>query len=299
MISKFTDLLKLATATACLTVVTGQAAHAGQLVNDWNYAIDSFNDGSEAGVFGSASDFEFYGLATKVTETSVFVAINSNLALGGYDYSGAADGHIGYGDLFFNFSGDNLATANGNLFGIRFAENNESGVSELGVYGNVTGKNIAETNSGFTDLKHHNNYTQEVTGAGASMGDLAANDSYFQYDADWSTPNSIASGTKLGNINMLTSSNLDTEGLFFSAFGATGSHTFGFSFDRSLLPTGDFIAHLFAECLNDGLALTGDLEFDQFEQADPTLAASVPEPSGVASVMVLGAIGVVSRRRSA
>ena len=82
-------------ATKTLTLLAGCAV-ASTLVGvapaqaqEWNYTIDSFNDGAQSGRRGENSNFEFYGMALKETADKVFVAINSNLNLGG-EYSGGA-----------------------------------------------------------------------------------------------------------------------------------------------------------------------------------------------------------------
>jgi hypothetical protein len=86
--------------------------------------------------------------------------------------------------------------------------------------------------------------------------------------------------------------------LNFEQHGASGDHTFGFSFDRSLLPDegGDFIAHLVAECLNDGMALIGKLPkvTTRVEVPDPVQEA--PEPALASGLLLLGSLGVLKRR---
>ena len=63
------------------------------------------------------------------------------------------------------------------------------------------------------------------------------------------------------------------------------AYTYGFSFDISNLPKGDFIAHLMAECANDSVAIIGSLD-----------SQDVPEPATAASFVVLG-LGLAMRRR--
>ena len=126
-----------------------QKATAATLSNGWNYAIDSFNDGVTGPQIGGG-EFEFYGIAIKETSDTAFIAINSNLNLAGYADPLAQRGNINYGDLFFNFSGQNFNTANANssLFGIRFAAGNDSGVATTGVYRDVTAKNVTQLTLG-------------------------------------------------------------------------------------------------------------------------------------------------------
>ena len=241
-------------------------ATAATLSNGWNYAIDSFNDGVTGPQIGGG-EFEFYGIAVKETSDTAFIAINSNLSLAGYADSAVQRGNINYGDLFFNFSGQNFntANANGSLFGIRFADGNDSGVATTGVYSNVTAKNVTKTNSGFLNLSQYN-ITVESHGGTPSMGDLAATDPYFEQTGNWTVLNSIASGTKVGEIDFLTPENLSALGLNFSQFNAVGSQTIGFSFNKSAMPSGSYVANLFAECANDAIAIKGEFE-------------AVPEPS--------------------
>ncbi|MGC9504770.1 XDD3 family exosortase-dependent surface protein [Baaleninema sp.] len=276
-------------------------ANAGSMYNGWNYTIDSFNDGYNLGTIGENSNFEFYGMALTEVDDQVYVGINSNLSLDGVSSSYASDKHIGYGDLFFNFSGDNAqqTQADSNFFGVHFATNSDSGAPELGVYTNVTGRNVAKANSGFRHLKHHRNSVSNKGGS-ASLGDLnqyGDADAYFGngYDTNYRLPNSIASGTKAGDIALLDGAALSSAGLDFGHFGASGNHTFGFSFDRDLLPDGDFMAHLFAECLNDGVVMAGNLA--PYEEEPPT--ESVPEPTSALALLVVGGLGLLKRREQA
>jgi hypothetical protein len=73
-------------------------------------------------------------------------------------------------------------------------------------------------------------------------------------------------------------------GLDFQHFGATGDHTFAFSIDRSMLPNSSFIANLFAECGNDGVALNGEVK-------------DVPEPSALGGLTFLGLVVGANRLR--
>lgn len=252
-----------------------QKATAATLSNGWNYAIDSFTDGVTGGQVGGG-EFEFYGIAVKETSDTAFVAINSNLSLAGSQRSYAARGSISYGDLFFNFSGQNFNTANANrsLFGIRFAESNDSPVV-TGVYSNVTATSVTEANNGFSNLTRYNTHVQSGGGT-SSMGDLAATDPYFEQNGP--ILNSIAAGTKVGEINSLTPAALSALGLNFAQFNAVGSQTIGFSFNKSSMPSGQYIANLFAECANDAIAIKGSFSQDSAE--------AVPEPSTMFGTLV-------------
>lgn len=293
----FNTILGTAAATVCLMGVSLPQANAGQLHNGWNYAIDSFKDGADGNIIGTKSDYEFYGMAVKedTQSNSIFVAINANLPITGTQANAAQDKHIGWGDLIFNFSGQNLQTANasGSLFGIRFAPNSDSGVGSVGVYDNVKLQSVTKTNSGFANLTDHAKHITKQGGT-ASMGDLAYNDPYFagQTSGSHTVLNSIKTGNLLGGINLIN--DFTGLGLDFGNFSTIGKHTFGFSFDKSLMPVGEFVATLFAECANDGMALAGEF----------TVAAvpgdsdvSVPEPGSLIGLMAMGLAFAGSRSR--
>lgn len=265
-----------------------QKATAATLSDGWNYAIDSFSDGVTGPQIGGG-EFEFYGIAVKETSDTAFIAINSNLSLAGYADTFAQRGNINYGDLFFNFSGQNFntANANGSLFGIRFAEGNDSGVATTGVYSNVTAKTVTQANDGFSNLSQYNTRVQSAGGT-PSMGDLSAIDPYFEQKG--TIFNSIAAGTKVGEISSLTPAALSAIGLNFAQFNAVGSQTIGFSFNKSSMPSGQYIANLFAECANDAIAIKGS-----FEKAS---AEAVPEPSTIFGTLVgLSFLGIGAAKR--
>ena len=267
-----------------------QKSTAATLSGGWNYAIDSFSDGVTGPQIGGG-EFEFYGIAVKETSDTAFVAINSNLSLAGYADSAAQRGNINYGDLFFNFSGQNFntANANGNLFAVRFAAGNDSGVATTGVYSNVSAKSVTQLNSGFTNLTQFNTRVQSAGGT-PSMGDLSATDPYFQQTGENTVLNSIGSGTKVGEISSLTPATLSALGLNFAQFNAVGSQTIGFSFNKSSMPSGNYIANLFAECANDAIALKGSFSQDSAE--------AVPEPSTVFGTLVgLSFLGIGAAKR--
>lgn len=268
-------------------------AAAATLHGGWNYAIDSFSDGV-TGTHVGGGEFEFYGIAIKETSDKAYIAINSNLSLAGYAAPGTERGNVNYGDLFFNFSGQNFNTANTNrsLFAIRFAEGNDSGVATVGVYSHVAAKSVTSTNLGFRNLNLYNTLVAAEGGI-PSMGDLAADDPYFQQTGDWTVLNSIAVGTKVGEISFLTPETLSVMGLDFANFNATGSQTIGFSFDKSAMPSGAFIASFFAECANDAIAIKGSFQ----PGVDPDIEP-VPEPSTVLGTLVgFGVLGVANAKR--
>jgi hypothetical protein len=224
----------------------------------WQYAIDSFNDGVSGTQIGG-NVYEIYSLALRETSDSLWVVINGNLPLTGTDAVGAEDGNIGWGDLFFNFSGKDFTTASkeGSLFAVRYAGTNDSFVPEIGLYGNVTATSTTAINSGFSSIKAYNqrvtNYCQEP-GCGPSLGDLAADASYFDQTQSL---NAIASGKFLTSIMYLSDAELLKAGYDLNRFG--GQHTIAFKFNKS------------------GICESG-------------YCKSVPEPSGVLGLAAVGLI---------
>jgi hypothetical protein len=279
--TRIRTLLGAAAASVCLISATGQQASAGQLYNSWNYGIDAFGDGS-----GGAS-YDIKGIAIKETDDSIFVALTGGTPLTGVAERTAADGNIGWGDLFFNFSGTNFQTASStnSLFGIRFAGTNDSNVATTGVYKNVSAMSVTGVNSGYNSLNHY--YNSGYDKANTLGTDMATKQAAYNYFGQ-TTPilNVIGSGTKVGDITMLTATQLLTAGLNFGHFGAAGTQTIGFQFSRSLLDSGDFLANVFLECGNDGVALAGNL-------------TSVPEPSSMIGLALVGlsAAGSMLRKR--
>lgn len=253
-------------------------AIAGPLHNGWTYSIDSFNDGTEWNassrrlMMGENSEFEFYGMAYKETSDKIFFAINSNLSLDGYYQRGARNNRISYGDLFLNFSNlssFNAANSRRELYAIRFDGTNDTGV-QLGLYSNVQASSLTGANSGYGKIQDH---TREVAryGGSASYGDMEATTSYFRQNQGAFT--TINRGNYVGEVSLI--SDVSNLGLDFAHFNAVGDYTFGFSVDRSALPTGDFVASLFAECGNDGIVLEGETK-------------DVPEPSAMVGLVAAG-----------
>ncbi len=252
-------LLRTAAATACVVSATTQPATAATLktgttfstflecLNDsislvvgqnptdvasWQYAIDSRTDGvADTDVGGNA--FEIYSMGVKETTDSIYVAINSNTPYTGNPNPNAQNGAIALGDLFINPNALSTnfqeASEGGSLYAVRFINNNDSGVPELGIYGNVTAKSVANINSGFGSI---NQYNQHVTNNGGTpgLGDLAANTSYFDLNQSL---NEIASGDFLGGITLLSKRDLTDAG--FNWKQASGKHTIAFKFDKSVL----------------------------------------------------------------
>ncbi|MGK7926216.1 MAG: XDD3 family exosortase-dependent surface protein [Spirulina sp.] len=250
------------------------SALAGTFHGDWYYSVDSFNDSMAGNIVGNTK-YEIFSTAMKQTANEIILAINTNFGINGASSQYANDGHVSWGDVLFNFTGQSLDTASnaGQLFGVRFASNNESGAPELGVYSNVKAKAIASSNGLLlSDLNAYNNWISSHGGT-PDIGDLKANDPYF--NPTHHIQNVIESGTKIGGVSLL--SDLSYLGLDFGHFGATGTQTLAFSFDRNLLPDGNFIAHFGPECDNDVIAIATEL-------------TPIPEPS---TALALGAFGLL------
>jgi hypothetical protein len=271
-------------------LLMGYGAQAATLYHGWNYAIDSNNDGS------GGSIYEDRGLAFTTKGGKVYVAISSNMPNTGNVVGGALNGRVNHGDLFFNFSNHNLDTTaefnDANVIGVRFDPFNDSlgniggSNTTVGVFDQLAVANLTLQNTGYATLLAYNNAgfgrgTDAMADLESTLGDVKA------YLGDQAMYPTIAQGRQIGGITLLDRNQLNAQGLDFGHFGIDlgGNKVYGFSFDQSLLPGGDFTMHLFAECINDGMALQ---------------ASNVPEPGTYA---MLGAglltMGTLFRRRRA
>ncbi|CAD5967904.1 XDD3 family exosortase-dependent surface protein [Planktothrix agardhii] len=271
--STLKKLIGTTLASLSLISVSGLPAMAGQLHNGWNYGIDSFTDGS------GGKSYEIKGIALKETSDSIFVALTGGTPLDGVTDKYAADKNIGWGDLFLNFTGKNFTTAsNGrSLFGVRFAETNDSQVVPTGLYGNVKGASVTNVNHGYSSLKQYYDYRWGRTDTQGT--DIATTTQAFNYFGKGTILNVIDSGAKkLGGIQSLSAAALNSQGLDFGFFKASGTQTFGFSLNKSDLGLADgnynYMASLFLECGNDGVSLAGGV--------------SVPEPGSLAGLALVG-----------
>lgn len=293
------------TITFSLLLATGQSVTA-QALKQWKYTPDPSYD-SLSGT--SSSIFEIFGMATMEDENSLWFAFNSNLGLEGLNtgpnYLGypVKNSNISFGDLFLDFSGTgNFATANAQqqLFGIRFAPNNDSLAPSIGIWSNFTAVPVVTQNAGYWNLGSYNSQVNAQTGLDSKIGELPWNDPYFSpYTSSGYIPNVIGTpSTKLGDITMVSSSDLAAAEFSLSNFPATGSQTFGFKFDKSLLFQGDnsalparnYIATLIEECNNDSIASRGSVSAPVSPVPPPE---EVPEPLSILGS--LAAIGYVLR----
>lgn len=276
----------VAVSTMAVNLLSAQAAHAGQLYQGWNYSIDSMADAS------GGSRYEIQGLAIKETEEDIYVAISANLPLAGVSDLDATSLNVGWGDLFFDFGSTtfNDSNANSSLFAVNFATGTDSGAPEVGVYGGVSAKAVGQQNQGYSTLSSY--YSAGFERENSWGSDLTTKESVYNYYAGNTTGantlinNVIDTGTRLGDIEFLDAQSAAAEGLDFTNFNAVGDEQIAFKFDRSLLPSEAYIAHLLLECANDGIAISGDL------------AQDVPEPGALLGLAVFGLLGARRRRRS-
>ena len=259
--------------TVTSVIIPGQNAIAGTFYQGWNYSIDALEDGS------GGFNFDMTGIAIKETPENLLIALTGGMPLGGVAATGAIDGNIGWGDLFLNFTGQDFPSANQaqNLYAIRFAASNDSQAISTGLYGDVSALSVAERNNGYDSLE---SYYQAGYYQPQTLGtDFPTQQTAYDYLGANFNLNAIASGHKLGEITFLSPETLLAEHLNFAEFGASGLYTIGFQLEKTLLPSGNYIANIFLECLNDGVALTGTLS-----PTEPPPTTPVPEPSTLGAI---------------
>jgi hypothetical protein len=272
-----------------LSFVTSQQAQAAtfDLGTGWNYSIGLASNGS------GGPEFALSAIAFKEDAQNVYVAINGGAdpAKGIYEV-GATNNNINDGDLFFNFTGKDFATANASqsLFGIHFATN-DSGVTETGVYSNVQAKSVALTHNGYSNLQEYfdSGWGYDLT-QGSDLSTPQQTKDYYGNNGLSPVLNEIQTGKKVADISPLTAAVLGT--LNFGKYGANSAYTFGFQFSKSALPVGDFMANLFFECANSGIAISGAI--------DPSPSSSVPEPLSILGMLFGcgGLLGIKLKRQS-
>ncbi len=267
-----------------------------------HYTVDSPTDGVTGTLIGGTAQpgFELYGMGYGQQDNYLFVGFSTHLPVGGYADDGAEGGSIAWGDLFFNFSGQSFdqALGAGNLYGVRFDSFNDSGAPQLGLYRVITAKSVTAINSGFASLDAYI-ATVAALGGTPSMGPIPLDGSYF--DQTIVMKNVIDQGQLLSS-DVLFIEDFSTQGLPGDfGFGANlpemGSYTYGFRVDVSALPLGEFIAHVFAECINEGLGFTGQIAMvPGVDSNPPEESQSVPEPMTGVALGVSG-VGYWLRRR--
>ena len=262
-------------------IATSLPAQAGTLINGWNYARDDYSyDGVDGSNLSATSKYDIYGIGIKQVDNYIYVGINTSTPLTGVAASSAADGNVGWGDLFLDFNYGNInnsfLSAQGSMIGIRFAATNDSGAPTTGVYKNVTAKSVTAENSGFANL---NDYKNSTSTKGARIGDLSVNDAYYAPYASVRVPNVIgASSPKIGNVTALSANDLLDLPSLNSSLAGDNSSKFGFKFERPDGFSGNFLGSLFLECFNDSVAIQGNIK-------------PVPVPPAIAGILSAGAFG--------
>ncbi|MGK7927729.1 MAG: PEP-CTERM sorting domain-containing protein [Spirulina sp.] len=291
---------------ATLGFAIATPANAGTMVGDWNISVDNVYDGS------GGENYNIRGLAIKETDTEVFVGFTGGTDLDGYN-------NIGWGDFFFNFSPqtdfNEMIEGYGaydssqkvynvkqeykeSLLAIKFAPNDQGGA--LGVYSVDSVKGITEENQGYRTIQHYDNKGHLKNDR--AMGDLSTEAEVKDYfGTNQRILNVVKDGVKLADITQLSAQDLADQGLDFTQAtgGTTGAHTLGFSFSKAALETylpggiSDYMAHVFLECANDGVALAG-----AFEMPDPGGGeTTVPEPSALLGLSAMGLAFLARKRR--
>jgi len=228
----------------------------------WTYVKDSFTDGTGTGNIVDINGnkivrgvtYELFGVAIRQDGENVTIAFNSNMGLRGTDVinRNAADNNISWTDFVFDFGGKKYA--------VHYAAGNDSGVTELGLYKDITLKNVNKENWGWSSMSQYYNSTNNA-GKKPSLGDLSNYGyGYFDFYKKYSVPISIASGTRVegDEFRLLYEAELEQMGLDFKAglnSNNLGPYTFGFTFKKLPEMTGNFTAYTFTECINDGIAI--------------------------------------------
>ena len=267
-----------------ISLVAGTEVQAGTLHNGFYYAFDSLTDSISGNDVGGTK-YEIAGMAYGQKNGQSIFVISTKLPLAGTTSSYAVDGTVALGDLLINPTTDsfNVASANGDLIGIKFVNNNAAGVSALGFYEDVVATSVTTANGLLLDnVADYHNYVQNNGGI-ASMGDLPLNTS--EIDTNQHILNVIASGNWKENVNVLDSHALTNLGYDSSYMGGEGYNSIGVSFDSSLLPDGKISGLWSPECGNDIMAILFNKK-------------SVPESSTTLGLLVFGTVGsLVIRNR--
>jgi len=195
---------------------------------EWQYVNDAVGD-----AYGG-EHYELYGMGFMEDATHVYFAINTHdMGLNaGQDTisNGRTQYKIGYGDLLINTTGTNLATANGNLFGVHFGANS-GGVTQVGLYGNVTARSVGgqHVSSQATIDGYLRNMPANAATSANFFGSLSreTGPSYF----DPTGFNVIQSGRLLSGIEMLTPNQL--QGVGYNSNRFQGGTTVAFRIARS------------------------------------------------------------------
>lgn len=250
-------------AAPILLLFPSYSASAASLT--WMNVQDSV-DGYDFGRLGTDSRFDIRQAAFAEDSDNIYIAYSANTPINGVPEPRAKAGQVGWGSAFFHSSPNkslNEASTKGELYAFLFTGSNP------GVYKNVTATSVSAEHYGFSSLRTYNDKVRSIGGT-PSLGQFSADDdTYFNQDAP--ILNAIASGTRVGDISLFNELALRNLGLNFGQYGDVGSQIFGYSVNKSLLPTGEFIFSQFLNCGNDGLAFR---------------AEATPEPLTVGGVLL-------------
>ncbi|MFN5854479.1 MAG: XDD3 family exosortase-dependent surface protein [Pseudanabaenaceae cyanobacterium] len=241
------------------------ASYAGQLINGWNYAADSFKDGANGTTIGGATNpYEIYGMGIKVTNSLIYVGVRANTGANGTS-------SVKWGDLMFDLSPQS-GYGNGKFeYAVRFRTDSGATANGMqrGVYRNADGavsmisNRFSSLNGGTLPYSAATGYVYNtfVTANGGTpkIGDLAVTDSYYPQGKDQleSMIDPSNKGTYISGITNLNATQLSNQGFNAASMGYPAGTTFGFSFARPAgfsLETG-YTASLFWQCLNDSVAV--------------------------------------------
>ncbi len=287
--------------------------------NDWKFAKDSFEDGTTGRNFYQKADgswahssvagrnvnsprywlaaddineSEIYAIAIKETMTvyakeddpapsregQIMVAFNTNTPLKGNDMSWLpdfltenwTDKYSGLGDLVLEFDGVKYA--------VHFT-NNDAGVTEIGVYKDISLKDVTLKNWGWRSLSNYMEAVKKITGKDASCGDISCSD-LPGYGTNRYGQMVINKGTWIADIKFLGKSELPdfAAGLGVDA-SQLGQYTYGFKFSKEATgigktEVGEVKASIFMECFNDGVVLKTALGCDCVAQDEGGLKKS-------------------------
>lgn len=321
--------LTLAALTHTPTVMANEQAKAdvNSTYGKWDYSVDAVGDSNDGAIY------DIRAIAVKETPETVYVSISANFPLAGTRNVRATDNQIGWGDLFFDFTNTSFTEANAanELFAVKFADGTNSGVTQTGVYREVSAKSVGRDNDGFETFKeYYDAGLERVNTLGSDLVDRESAQLYYageKANSDVPIRNVVAAGTRVGDVRVLNGADAELAGVDFSALEATGDELITLAFDRDLLPAGEFVAHVFIECANDGVAIASQLTEPEplsnnvsggvvdgliLSMLTPTSMAKnpmdsvmnkdakdIPEPTGIAGLGLFGLLGASAVKRHA
>ncbi|HEY9848300.1 MAG TPA: hypothetical protein V6D28_02490 [Leptolyngbyaceae cyanobacterium] len=122
----------------------------------WQYVDDAVGDNS------GGLHYELYGIGVMQNERYTYFAIDAydmqkDAGQDTVDDRGRIKYNVGWTDLLISTKGQSIANNNGSLMGIHFGANS-AGVSQFGLYENVTANSLAKSHNGYDSvagvLKH-------------------------------------------------------------------------------------------------------------------------------------------------